>query len=247
MSTLTSVATRAPVAMLFSRLVLFAVFQALIAAILAGRGTPDAWRASAAWWPLSVTLANVVCVALLAWLARAEGKRLRDLYNFGHESRRFGRDLLTLLVAIVLMGPIAMGPNIGTAILLFGDPETATSMFMQPLPFAVAAVTLVSFPLTIAFAELPTYFGYVMPRLEKLWGSRWKALAACALMLGAQHATLPLIFDGRFIVWRLVMFIPFALFVGGLVRWRPSMLPWLMGVHAVIDFPVAWMVFAASR
>ncbi len=42
------------------------------------------------------------------------------------------------------------------------------------------------------------------------------------------------------------MFVPFALFVGAVIHWRPRMLPWLMGAHALIDFSVAWMVYAAS-
>ena len=39
-------------------------------------------------------------------------------------------------------------------------------MLFRPLPMWAILLGFL-FPITIAFAELPTYFGYVMPRLEK--------------------------------------------------------------------------------
>jgi hypothetical protein len=61
--------------MLASRLVLLAGFQALIALVFALRGSRRAWDASAAWWPLTVTMPNLVCIPLLAVLACREGTR----------------------------------------------------------------------------------------------------------------------------------------------------------------------------
>lgn len=43
------------------------------------------------------------------------------------------------------------------------------------------------------------------------------------------------------------MFLPFALTVGAAVRWRPCLLPWLMGVHGLLDVSAGWLVYAASR
>ncbi|KPL73176.1 hypothetical protein ADM99_02730 [Leptolinea tardivitalis] len=70
------------------------------------------------------------------------------------------------------------------------------------------------FPLTIAFAEIPFYFSYLMPRLQAATGQKLLITILCGLMLVAQHITLPLILDGRFILWRLVMYLPFDLFLG---------------------------------
>ena len=65
----------------------------------------------------------------------------------------------------------------------------------------LAAVTMVLFPVTIALAELPTYLGYAMPRLTLQTGSRWWGFALPVFMLSAQHIALPLIFDGKFLLW----------------------------------------------
>ncbi|HEX5808751.1 MAG TPA: hypothetical protein VFY25_08815, partial [Anaerolineales bacterium] len=66
-----------------------------------------------------------------------------------------------------------------------------------------------------------------------------------SLMLAVQHMFLPLMLDGRFILWRLGMYLPFALFAGFMIKLRPSLLPYYMIVHALIDISavaVYWMI-----
>jgi hypothetical protein len=46
---------------------------------------------------------------------------------------------------------------------------------------------------------------------------------------------LPLIFGGGFILWRLLMYLHFALFAGLLLKLRPTLLPYTMIVHALAD------------
>lgn len=42
------------------------------------------------------------------------------------------------------------------------------------------------------------------------------------------------------------MFLPFALFLGVILRWRPRLLPYLMVGHALIDVSVGVMVWQAA-
>ena len=65
-------------------------------------------------------------------------------------------------------------------------------------------------------------------------------------MLAFQHVTLPLLFDARFMVWRLVMFVPFGLLVAVLLRSRPQLLPYMVVVHMLMDASVMYFVLAAS-
>ena len=230
--------------MLFSRLVLFAVYQALIALIFALGGSPSPWQASTAWWPITAALANFTSIFLLDRMARSEGLRLRDIYQGQRGS--FWRDLPVALGLFLLCGPIAWLPNIGMATLLYGDPNGPVNILFQVLPLGVVYAAMLLFPGTIPFAELPTYMGYVLPRLEALTGKRWLAISLAGLALAAQHMTLPLVFDARFLAYRLFMFLPFALFVALVVRWRPRLLPYLMVGHGLIDVSAMMMVLAKA-
>jgi hypothetical protein len=230
--------------LLLVRLALFAVFQSLIAALLALGGTADAWAASAAWWPLAATAANLVNLGMLARYLRLDGSSLASLYRVRRET--LGRDILITLGTVMIAAPLAALPNIGLATLLFGDPQVALDMFVQPLPMWAAIAGVVLFPVTTALAELPTYYGYVQPHLARLTRSAWVVVLLPALAHALQHAALPLIFDTEFVVWRALMFLPFALLLSVVLRWRPSILPYLLVVHFALDLQAVLMVLAAS-
>ncbi len=51
-----------------------------------------------------------------------------------------------------------------------------------------------------------------------------------------------LIFDGRFILWRFWMFLPFALMGAVVLRPRPQLLPYLVVVYGLMDQATALMI-----
>ena len=230
--------------MLFARTLLFLGWQAVIALICLLLGSSSAWAAAAAWWPLTATLSNIVCLILLSRLLQREGRRYRELLHVRIATIK--SDLLILLGLLFISGPLSYLPNPLAAQWLFGSPEAPMALLVQPLPLIAAVILMVAFPISNGLAELPTYFGYVQPRLVPQIG-RAAAVLVTGLMLAFQHVTLPLLFDARFIGWRLLMFVPFGLLVAVILRWRPQLLPYMMVVHVLMDASVMWFVLAASR
>ena len=221
-----------PWLMLISRSVLFLIFQGLIALVLMAAGTPSAWDESARWWTFMAFLANFVSIYLLVRVLNAEGKRYFDVFNFSRATWK--NDLLWFILASVMAMPIVAAPREPLAAAIFGDADIATNMMFRPLPAWAFALSFL-FPLTIAFSELPTYFGYAMPRLEAQLKNGWFAWLIASFFLAAQHMFLPLILDGGYLLWRFGMFLPFALFTGLVVKLRPSLLPYFVVVHALLD------------
>jgi hypothetical protein len=221
-----------PWLMLISRSALFLFFQVLIALLLAAAGTDFPWTESARWWTFVAILANFVSIYLLVRVFNAEGKRYFEAIRFSRSTVK--TDLIWFFLSGLIGMPVATAPMniVGSAI--FGDPLIPTHMMFRPLPTWAFLVSFL-FPLTIAFAELPTYFGYSMPRLAEQLKNGWLAWLIAAFFLAAQHMFLPLILDGRFMLWRLLMYLPFALFAGLMIKLRPTLLPYYMVVHALID------------
>jgi hypothetical protein len=221
-----------PWLILLSRSVLFIVFQALIAVIAFAAGTDSAWDESTRWWIFTATLTNFVSIFLLMRFYHSEGRRFFDLFKFSRATWK--ADLLWFIVASIVALPIVAVPREPLAIALLGDVTIANNLLFKPLPtWAIIAGFL--FPLTIAFAELPTYFSYVMPRLESQLKNGWLAWFITSFFLAAQHMFLPLIFDGGYLLWRFGMFLPFALFAGFVLKLRPALLPYFVIVHALLD------------
>ena len=220
-----------PWLMLISRSVLFILFQALIALILFTTGTTSTWDESARWWTLVVSLANFVSIYLLVRLYKAEGKRFLDIFKFSRVTWK--KDLLWFILASIIAMPIVAAPREPLAAAIFGDVNIATNLLFRPIPTWTFVLSFL-FPLTIAFAELPTYFGYAMPRLSKQING-WLAWLIASFFLAAQHIFLPLILDSGYFLWRFGMFLPFALFTGLVIKLRPALLPYFVIVHALLD------------
>lgn len=230
--------------MLLARTALFAFYQALIALFFSLTGAEQPWARSIAWWPLAAILANADTFGLL-WLAvRRERGRIRDL--FGYDRTSVKQDLLWLIAAVVVSGVLAYVPNVALARMLFADANVPLATMFQPLPLWMVWTSLALFPLTIALTELPAYYGYAMPRIRAQVGAKWWVPLLVGIAHALQHSTLPLVFDAPFALWRFGMFLPFAVFLGYLIDRRPSLLPYLMVVHGLLDLQLPFLLLAVS-
>jgi hypothetical protein len=235
---------RWPLLMLVSRFLLFAGFQALFALVFLVLGSPAPWLASVAWWPVAAVFANIVILILLQRLFHSEGGRLSSLYKF--QRGEVGKDLLVVFGLLVIAGPVALLPNIMVARWLYGGSQEVGAIFFQRLPLWAAFFSLVLFPVTNSLAELPDYMGYSMPRIAVLSQRSWLAVLLAGFFLAFQHVALPLYFDPRFMTWRLLMFIPFAVLTAALLYWRPRLLPYMVIIHFLMDLQLVVSVFTIS-
>jgi len=208
-------------------------------------GSADPWRAAGDWWLTSFALAEIINIWLLARLAKREGLRLRDLYMLGNRST-LKIDLTWLVGAFAVTAVVASVPNTAVSTALWGSTAPSGALLFRAIPVWAAYATLVGFPIIHALTELPTYFGYVMPRLEAATGKPWLAVVVCGMVLSTQHVFLPLLFDWRYLVWRFVMFIPFALWMAFVLRKRPTLMPYLVAVHVLLDLSLPIFVLMES-
>ena len=226
--------------MLIIRSILFLAFQALMALAFLIAGLSNVWDNSAAGWPIAVVLTNLVCLLLLIRFYQQEGLRFWDVFRL--ERQFVKQDLLFLLGFLVIAGPLGYLPNILSAQWLFGDPQIALDLLVRPLPAWAAVFSFVFFPLLQGLVEIPTYMLYVLPRLESQGVRPWLAVALVGFFLSTQHIFAPFLPDGRFITYRLVMFLPFAILIALVMRWRPRLMPFMVVIHVLMDLSVAAML-----
>jgi len=221
-------------AMLASRLILFLFFQALIALFV------SSWDTSEKHWILTATLTNMVSITFLYFLFRKEGKRYINMFRFNRSGLK--KDILVFIGLTLISGPVVFVPGYFISKLIWGDPTVPTQMMFGPIEHWLVYILLFAFPVTIAFAELATYFGYIMPRLRKQLKATWPAVLLPVLFLSIQHCTLPFIPDFNFIIYRALVFLPFALLIGISLYYRPSLFPYFAILHGLLDFGTALML-----
>lgn len=222
---------------LVMRSVLFLTFQALIALAFFLGGTSNAWNMSVAWWPFAIIFTDLVCLALLIRFYRQEGKRFWDVFRI--ERQFVKHDVRFMLGFLVIGGLLGYLPNILSAKLLFGNSQIALDLLVRSLPVWATVTSVALFPVLQGLVEIPTYMLYALPRLEARGMRPWLAVALASFFLSFQHVFAPFLPDGRFITYRMVMFLPFAILVAIVMRARPRLMPYMAVVHVLMDMSVA--------
>lgn len=222
-----------------SRLLLFLIFQILIALF------QNSFEQSAKYWILSASVTNILSITALIYVFKLDGLRFFDLFNFDKTS--FKKDILLFLAIALVCGPIVFLPNYYLSILLWGDSAIPYNMMFKPIPLPIVYFLLIIFPITIALAELATYFGYIMPVLKEHLKRKWLAVLFPVLFLSAQHCTLPYIPDIKFILYRLLMYLPFACLIGIILYKRPRLFPYFAIMHGLLDFGTVMVLLEISK
>ena len=221
---------RGPALVLFARSACAVAAQALVAAIFALRSSPAPWHAAEPWLPVYGTLIDAGCLALLWHLTRREGISLFDL--LGIDRARIGRDVLLGFALIPVSLVLILGGIYATGWLLYGTLTPPYLFGRLPLPAALYGVLV--FPFVWGVTEQMTYNGYLVPRFQVLCRSTSRAVALVALAWSFQHVVMPLTFDTRYMVFRLVSPVPFSVFETLLYLRLRRLVPFAIA-HALMD------------
>jgi uncharacterized protein len=224
-----------PLLLVAGRSALVLAAQAVVACGLWLRSRSWSWDAAAKWWTVYGTLADVGCLALMVVFTRKEGIRLRDL--IGPVRLRWGRDLFLGAGIFLLVFPffILLAPVV-TRLLYGATPLPAFSGLAagRVLPLWAVVYSFSIWLLIWSPTEEITYQGYALPRLEVLFGSRWKAVALVSFWWAIQHPFLPFILDWKYFAWRFLMFLP-SMVVMTLLYLKVRRLPPFILAHWPMD------------
>jgi hypothetical protein len=100
------------------------------------------------------------------------------------------------------------------------------------LPAALYGVLV--WPFMWGLTEQLTYNGYLVPRFQVLCRSTTGAVAFVAFAWSFQHVVMPLTFDGKFMVFRLLSSVPHSVFDTLLYLRLRRLVPFAIA-HALMD------------
>lgn len=241
-----------PLFMSFIRLPLILLSNMAIILAFRAAGQSVGMAAGAAFSTLSVTIVNLVCLALLLWRTRVEGFHFGEMMGF--QGSRLLRDLgsgmlLSIGLFALLMGGVltvvyAVQRMTGLSFEAIYLGATDFSQIDMPVWFTAvyAIIAAFLFPLLNAPVEELVYRGYVQSRLIAASGSVWLAIGIQAIGFGLQHiafaytlASMPAFVAG-FLLWG----------VGaGIIAFRQQRLASIIVAHFIsnLSFGIIPLVF----
>lgn len=182
-----------PLLMAFIRLPLGLLGSAIAILAYQWSGNPVGIAAGLGWSTLTLTVVNLLCLWLLDWRLRSEGRSLKAVIGF--RARSLGRDLLWGLLWSLLLGGLLLAGIFAVMLALYGSRAFASfetvfvggANFNFTLPAWLAWVSALAFPLLNPLVEEVQYRGYAQPGLIAASGSAWAGILVQALGFGLQH------------------------------------------------------------
>jgi len=230
--------TRTAFILLPGRLLLFLLVQLCFALLL------GSFKHSANYWIATATITNFISIAALVYLFKIQGMRFRDLFRFDQVALK--KDILIFFSITLFCIPIVFLPNYYLSIWFWGNEEIPYNMMFKPMPLYLVYSFFVLFPITTALGELSTYFGYIMPGLKEYFQRKWLTITLPVFFLAVQHCTLPFIPDIKFIMYRALMYFPFACVIGISLYKRPGLFPYFAILHGMLDFATVMVLLNIS-
>ena len=128
-------------AILFSRSLLFAFFQGLLALLF------SSWTESEKYWMLSATLTNLVSIIILIILLRKEEKKLLSIFQFN--SLQWKKDLLLFFGLAIITIPFVMLPSYYLNLFFYGNSDHYSDIMFQPISKSLIYILLFVFCLSV--------------------------------------------------------------------------------------------------
>jgi len=217
------------------RPLLFFSVQALLALACFALHRPGAWHEAGRWWTVYGTIVDIGCLAGLRFFTRKEGLRLRDL--IGPVRLRRGHDVVVGLGVFLLVFPCIVGGSMLAQRLLYGPLTAATSVYLtQPhaLPLWAFVYSVTVWWVISSPTEEAIYQGYALPRLRALTGRAWVSMIVVGFWFAAQHALLPFVPDGKYLLFRFLQFVPAVLILMAIYLRTRRLAPLIIG-HWCMD------------
>lgn len=184
-----------------ARAVLSFLAQVTTAGVLWSTGDPTPWESSRGWWTVYGTLTDTGCLILLVLLLRREGLRLRDV--FGLTRTNLGPQLRASPLYLLALLPAAAAASLAT-LPFYGAGAFPPQLTAIHLPAWAAVYSCTLWPVIWAFTEEMVYLGFLLPRLQAVTDSTWRAVAIVVFFWSAQHLVIPFIPDGTYLISRLL-------------------------------------------
>ena len=190
------------------------------------------------WWSVTATAVNIITILLLIYAAKKTGQTYWQLIGLQR-----GRNSIKMTVLLSLaFAAVGMCGMYLAGLVCYGSvmPEISIRI-VAPVPVVLAFINLVLLPATVSFAEDGLYLGCGVNNIS----NKYAAVIVPAFFYALQHCFIPTLFDGRYILYRFLSFLPLTVIFCWYYSKKRDPLP-IMTSHALLDFASAEMIFMTS-
>lgn len=214
------------------RTIAYGIGFALTALLFYFTGHNDFFIKASPWWPVYGLLANYICFVVVNKALKKENVRFFSLV--GYNAGKIWKDIRLSLAFILCSMILAVAPAFAFGYLMYGRYPYELVPSFSSIPMLVVIVFLVVSPVVNSAIEEITYNGFIFPRLEAKVKSKAITVSWVLFFFTLQHVFITFAPDLKYMVWRLLSFVPLLLF-WIIVYSRMRRLTTLIIVHWFMD------------
>jgi len=199
--------------------------------------TNKSFEQSARWWSIVASICNVITIIVLILVCKSEKRNFKDLINY----KKGQAKIKVISIGIVLTLIIGMGGMYLSGLLVYGKFPYMDITMVQPLPIWIIILNALILPITTTLAEDGIYLGYSLNKIK----NKWLCVLVPATFYALQHSFIPFIADWKFIVYRVLSFLPLTIIFAIWYYKKRNIIP-IMAGHFVINLSTVSMIIMTS-
>lgn len=189
------------------------------------------------WWSVVATIVNFFVILLLIYLTKKADETFFELINYKKGSTKV-KEVIVISIVVLTVGMAGM---YFAGFLCYGKLPYMAPMMIAPIPGALAVINVFLLPITTALAEDALYLGCGVNQIK----NKGLAIVIPAFFFALQHSFIPTLFDGKFMLYRFLSFLPLTFILCMYYRKKRNPLPIMIG-HAMIDLATVMWILTTS-
>lgn len=189
------------------------------------------------WWSVIASIINVLVIGILLFLCKKQKITYRKLIQYEKGTCKWY--VAFLIVVSMLM--VGMGGMYLAGFICYGVFPYLAPMLIAPIPLILAIVNLFLLPITTTLAEDGLYLGLGVNYIK----NKWIAIFVPAFFYAIQHSFIPMLLDGRYIMYRFLSFLPLTLWICYWYYKNRNPLPIMIG-HGILNVATAVNILVTS-
>lgn len=189
------------------------------------------------WWSVIASIVNTLLIGVLLFLCKKQKITYGKLVQYEKGKCKWYVALL-IVISMLIVG---MGGMYLAGYICYGVFPYMAPMLIAPIPLILAIVNLFLLPITTTLAEDGLYLGLGVNYIK----NKWFAIFVPAFFYAIQHSFIPMLLDGRYIMYRFLSFLPLTLWICNLYYKNRNPLPVMIG-HGIFNVATAVNILVTS-
>ena len=189
------------------------------------------------WWSVIASIINILVIGILLFLCKKQKITYGKLIQYEKGKCKWYVAFL-MVVSMLIAG---MGGMYLAGFISYGVFPYLAPMLIAPIPLILALLNLVLLPISTTLAEDGLYLGLGVNNIK----NKWIAIFVPAFFYAIQHSFIPLLLDGRYIMYRFLSFLPLTLWICYWYYKNRNPLPIMIG-HGILNVATAVNILVTS-